>query len=177
MTAFNTRHGQFEYLVMPFGLYNAPGTFQNYINNSLCEYLDVFCIAYLNDMLVYSTYEKEHTEYMLKILKQLWDQELQVNVDKCEFSVTQVKYLDLIISTDGISMDPKKVKCIFDWETSNLMKDIQAFLRFSNFYRWFVEQFSQYTRLLTKLTKGKQYSTRSGKKWVKYHSFEWTKLC
>ena len=172
MTAFNTRHGQFKYLVMLFGLCNTLRTFQNYINNSLREYLDVFCTAYLDNMLVYSTNKKKHTEHVLKVLKRLWDQGLQINVDKCKFSIKRVKYLRLIISTDGISMDPEKVQCILDWETPNSVKNVQAFLGFLNFYRWFVERFSQCTRLLTKLTKGEQYSMRFGKKWVKYHTFE-----
>ena len=172
MTEFNTRHSQFKYLVMPFGLCNVPKTFQNYINSSLQEYLDVFCTAYLDNVLVYSTKKEEHTGHMLNVLKRLQDHGLQVDVDKCEFSVTWVKYLGLIISTDSISIDPEKVQCILNWETPNLVKDIQAFLRFSNFYRWFVEQFSQCTRLLTELTKRKQYSTKSGKKQVKYYTFE-----
>ena len=157
---------------MLFGLCNTSGTFQNYINNSLREYLDVFCTAYLNDMLVYSTKKEKHTGHVLDVLKQFWDRGFQVNVNKCEFSVMRVKYLGLIISTDSISMDSKKVQCILDWETPNLMKDVQAFLGFLNFYRQFVEQFSQCTRLLTKFTKGEQYSTRSEKKQVKYHSFQ-----
>ena len=142
MTVFNTRHSQFEYLVMPFGLCNAPGVFQSYINNSLHEYLNVFCTAYLDNMLVYSTNEEEHTKHVLKVLKQLWDRSLQVNADKCKFSVKRVKYLGLIISTDSISMDPKKVQCILDWKIPNSVKDVQAFLGFLNFYKQFVEQFS-----------------------------------
>ena len=142
LTVFNTRHGQFKYLVMLFGLCNVPGTFQSYINNSLHEYLDVFCTAYLDDVLIYSTDEKEHTEQVLKVLKRLQDHGLQVDINKCKFSVTRVKYLSLIISTDSISMDLKKVQCIFDWETLNSMKNVQAFLGFSNFYKQFVEQFS-----------------------------------
>lgn len=74
-------------------------------------------------------------------------------------------------------MDSAKVQAIFDWETPNLVKDVQAFLGFSNFYRQFIEQFSQQTRPLTEITKGKQYNTKSGKKQVKYHTFEWTKAC
>ena len=109
MTAFNTRYCQFEYLVMPFSLCNAPGTFQSYINNFLRKYLDVFCTAYLDNMLVYSTKEEQHMRHVLDMLKWLQDQDLQVDVDKCEFSVTQVKYLGLIISTDGISMNSKKI--------------------------------------------------------------------
>ena len=162
---------------MPFGLHNAQGTFQSYINNSLHEYLNVFCTTYLNNVLIYSTDEKEYTKQMLKVLKQLQDHELQMNVNKCEFSMKRIKYLGLIISTDSISMDLEKVQCILNWEMLNLVKDVQAFLGFLNFYRQFVEQFSQHTRLLTKLTKGEQYSTKSGKKWVKYHLFKWTKAC
>ena len=71
MTAFIIKHGQFEYLVMPFGLCNAPGTFQSYINNSLREYLNVFYTVYLNNILVYSTNEEKHTEHVLKVLKWL----------------------------------------------------------------------------------------------------------
>ena len=114
ITAFNTRHGQFEYLVMLFGLCNAPGTFQSYINNSLREYLDVFCTAYLDDVLIYSMNEEEHMEYVLDMLKRLQDRGLQVNINKCEFSMTRVKYFGLIISTNGISMNPEKVQTILN---------------------------------------------------------------
>ena len=88
-----------------------------------------------------------------------------------------MKYLGHIISTDGISMYPEKVQVIFDWETPPLVKDIQAFLGFLNFYRRFVEWFSQCVRLLIELTKEEQYSTRSEKKRVKYYLFEWTEVC
>ena len=71
LTAFNMRHDQFKYLVIPFRLCNAPGTFQSYINNFLREYLDVFYTAYLDNILVYSTKKEEHTGHMLDVLKQL----------------------------------------------------------------------------------------------------------
>ena len=106
MIAFNTKHDQFKYLVMTFGLCNASETFQSYINNSLQEYLDVFCTVYLNNMLVHNTNEKKYTEHMLKVLRQLWDHGLQVDVNKRKFSVKRMKYLGLIISTNSISMDP-----------------------------------------------------------------------
>ena len=73
MIAFNTKHSQFEYPVMSFDLCNAPRTFQKYINNSLCEYLNVFYTTYLNNMLVYSTKEEEHIRHVRDVLKQLWD--------------------------------------------------------------------------------------------------------
>ena len=90
-------------------------------------------------MLIYSTNKKEHTEHVFKVLKRLQDCGLQVNVDKCKFSVKRIKHLGLIISTDGISMDPEKVQAILDWEAPISVKDVQVFLRFSNFYRQFVE--------------------------------------
>jgi hypothetical protein len=87
LTTFNTRYGQFEYLIMLFSLYNAPGTFQSYINNSILDYLDIFCTAYLNDVLVYSNTPEEHTNHVLKVLQRLLNRGLYVDIDKCEFSV------------------------------------------------------------------------------------------
>ena len=110
LTAFNTRFGQFEFLVMPFGLCNAPGTFQSFINDTVREYLDVFCTAYLDDVLIYSEKEEEHSEQVLKVLTRLKEKGLQVDIDKCEFSVTEVKYLGLIVTTDGIKMDSEKIE-------------------------------------------------------------------
>ena len=112
MTAFNSRYGQFKYLVMLFGLCNAPGTFQRYINESLREYLDVFCTAYLDDVLIYSAREKDHADHVLQVLKRLHQRGLQVDIDKCEFNTRRVKYLGMIVTTDGIEMDTKKVDAI-----------------------------------------------------------------
>jgi hypothetical protein len=117
LIAFNTRYGQFKYLVMPFGLCNTPGTFQSYINNLILDYLDIFCTAYLDDVLVYSNTPEEHTEHVLKVLRRLLDRGLYINIDKCEFSVKEVKYLGLIMSIEGIKMDLKKVEVILTWET------------------------------------------------------------
>ena len=114
LTAFNTRYGQFEYLVMLFGLCNALRTFQSYINSLLQEYLEVFCTAYLENILICSENNKEHTSQMLKILKQMREKDLQLNIDKCEFSVTKVKYLGLIVTTKRICMDPEKVQAIIN---------------------------------------------------------------
>ena len=162
LTAFNTRYGQFEYLVMPFGLCNAPGTFQSFINDTVREYLDIFCTAYLDDVLIYSGNEEEHSGQVLKVLKRLQERGLQVDIDKCEFSVTEVKYLGLIVTPDGIKMDPEKIEAVLKWATPESVKDVQAFLGFANFYRRFISRFSQRTRSLTELTKGEQITTKSG---------------
>ena len=93
---------------MLFGLCNAPGTFQSYINNSVREYLDNFYTAYLDDVLIYSDNKEEYPDHVLKVLKRLGERGLQVDIDKCEFSVTKVKYLGLIVTTEGIH--PRRLK-------------------------------------------------------------------
>jgi hypothetical protein len=102
---------------MLFSLYNTPRIFQSYINNLILDYLDIFCTTYLDNVLVYSNTPKEHTKHVLKVLYQLLDHSLYININKCEFSVKEVKYLGLIMSIEGIKIDPKKVKAIFTWET------------------------------------------------------------
>ena len=112
MTAFNSRYSQFEYLVMPFGLCNTPEIFQGYMNEFLREYFNVFCTAYLDDILIYSIKEENHAGQVLQVLKCLHQQSLQVNIDKCEFSTKKVKYLGIIITTDGIEIDTEKTNAI-----------------------------------------------------------------
>ena len=160
-TAFRTRYGLYESLVMPFGLANAPSTFQQYINSVLYEYLDDFCTAYINDILIYSNSKAEHKEHVRKVLKRLRDAGLQVDIDKYAFSVTEVKYLGLIITTKGIRMDPEKLSAVLEWLPPKNIKDVQSFLGFANFYRRFIQGFSAIAGPLTQLTK-------------KDHAFNWT---
>ena len=177
LTAFNTRYGQFEYLVMPFGLCNAPSTFQSYINSSLREYLDYFVTAYLDDILIFSDTESEHIEQVLKVLRRLKERGLQLDIDKCEFSVPEVKYLGMYVGVNGVRMDPEKVSAILEWRTPESVKEVQSFLGFANFYRRFIEGFSKKVRCLIELTKGEQYVSKSGKRRVKYKDFHWTTEC
>lgn len=153
-TAFRTRYGLFEWLVTPFGLANAPSTFQKYINYTLRDYLDEFCSAYVDDILVYSSGSKEqHREYVCKVLQRLQDAGLQVDIDKCEFEVQSTKYLGFIIEAGkGLRMDPAKVKAIKDWEAPTSIKGVRGFLGFANFYRKFIQRYSDLTKPLTDLT-------------------------
>ena len=153
-TAFKTRFGLYEYCVMPFGLTNAPATFQAVINHALREYLDVFCTAYLDDVLVYTNGTlEEHREHVRKVLKRLQEFRLLVHPDKSEFHRKKVTYLGFIISPDRISMDPEKIEAIAEWPRPESVKDIQSFLGFANFYRKFVKGYSQITAPLTEATK------------------------
>ena len=112
MTAFNTCYDQFEYLIMSFELCNALSNFQNYINKIIHEYLDMFCLVYLNDVLIYNNDENEHTDQILKIFHQLQKQDLHLDIDKCEFNSRKMKYLNLIITFDDVKMNSEKVKAI-----------------------------------------------------------------
>ena len=153
-TAFRTRFGLYEYTVMPFGLTNAPATFQAVINSALHEYLDVFCTAYIDDVLIYSSGTlEEHKEHVRKVLKKLQERKLLLHPDKCEFHVTKTDYLGFVISREGISMDPKKLVAVRDWPVPKTVKEVQSFLGFANFYRKFIQGYSKTTAPLTEITK------------------------
>lgn len=154
-TAFLTRYGLYEYVVMPFGLCNAPGTFQTFINETLREYLDDICTAYLDDVLIYTCDDDEsvHEADVIKVLSKIRDAGLHLDPTKCKFKVKKVKYLGLILTTEGIEMDPKKVSTILDWQIPRSVKDVQSFLGFANFYRRFIKGFSYIAKALTELTR------------------------
>jgi hypothetical protein len=101
-TAFRTKYGLYEYLVMPFGLTNAPASFQRWMNEILSDYLDVFCIAYLDDILIYSDSLEQHRWHVRMILKRVEEVGLTLKASKCEFHTNRTEYLGYIISPTGI---------------------------------------------------------------------------
>ena len=104
------------------------------MNDVLFDYLDDFCTAYLDDILIYSENELEHEEHVCKVLQWLQQAGLQADIKKSEFSVKHTKYLGFIISTDGIETDPEKASVIDQWEPPQTVKGVQSFLDFCNFY-------------------------------------------
>ena len=155
MTAFRCRLGLFEWLVTPFGLVNAPATFQRYINEQLREHLDVDATAYMDDVLAYTDGSKEdHWNTVRNILSKLEKAGLYLDIDKCDFLCQKVKYLGFIIEAGvGISTDPEKLKAILEWKAPNTVKGVRSFLGFANFYRCFIDRFSDIAAPLTDLTK------------------------
>ena len=138
---------------MPFGLCNAPASFQHYINHTLYDLLDRFCTAYLDDVLVYSANRKEHRQHVREVVSRLRDAGLQIDINKCEFETTKTKYLGLIVTPDGLQMDPEKVKAVLKWKPPPGVKDLQKFIGFANFYRRFIRDFSKITTPLNGLLK------------------------
>jgi len=153
LTTFRTRYGTYKCKVLPFGLTNGPATYQRYMNDVLFDYLDDFCTAYLDDILIYSENELDHEAHVKKVLQRLRDAGLQVDIKKCEFNVTRTKYLGFIITTDGIEVDPEKVSAVVNWQTPSNVRGIQSFLGFCNFYRRFIPEYGKIAKPLVQLTK------------------------
>jgi hypothetical protein len=128
----------YEYLVMPFGLTNTPASFQHWINEVFSDYLDIFCIAYLHDMLIYLDNLTQYHKYVKLILERMKEVGVTLKVSKCEFHTYRTEYLGYIIAPIGISIDPEKVKAIKEWKEPTNVKGVQSFLGFANFYRTFI---------------------------------------
>lgn len=152
-TTFRTRYGSFEWLVMPFGLSNAPSAFQRFMNDIFSDMVDVCVIVYLDDILIYSDTPEEHSAQVKEVLRRLRANGLYAKADKCKFHVDTVEYLGYILSPEGLSMAADKVKTILEWPEPRRVKDIQSFLGFANFYRRFIANYSDITIPLTRLTR------------------------
>ena len=157
-TAFKTRYGLCEYTVMPFGLTNAPATFQRWINSTLNRYLDICCLVYLDDILIYSNHLAQHKKDVRNIMETIRTAGMKLKPSKCEFHKNETEYLGFIINPDGVRADTVKTRAIEQWETPKTVKDIQCFTGFCNFYWRFMNGFSRIARSLYQLTtkKGKE---------------------
>ena len=139
---------------MPIGLTNTPVIFQVVINNALCEYIDIFTIAYLNNMLVYSSrILAKHEEHVKKVLQKLSEYRLLIQLDKYKFNKDLVEFLGFIISRNSITIDLLKTKAIIEQPTSMIVKEVQLFLSFTNFYQKFITGYSSIATRLFKLIK------------------------
>ena len=155
-TAFRTHYGLYEFNVMPFGLTNAPSTFQDMINHILSDVLDIGVLAYIDDILVYAQTEEEHDRLIKNVLERLQQNGLAVSPEKCVWKAEEVEFLGYIIGRNGISMSQDKVEAVLAWERPTSIKEVQSFLGFANFYRRFIQGYSQVARPLTELTKKKE---------------------
>jgi hypothetical protein len=150
-TAFRTRYGHYEFLVLPFGLTNAPATFMTLMNDIFRPMLDKFVIVYLDDILIYSKDLREHEQHLRQVLEKLRQNRLYAKLSKCEFFRTEVNFLGHIISADGVKTDPDKTAAIREWPQPKDIKELQSFLGLCNFYRRFVQHYSKITVPLTDL--------------------------
>jgi hypothetical protein len=163
-TAFRTRYGSFEWLVMPFGLSNAPAAFQRFMNDIFADMLDVCVVVYLDDILIYSDDLDSHRKHVREVLKRLRKNGLFASEKKCFFHKDKVEFLGFMLTPEGLTMDEAKVKVLQEWPEPRKVKDVQSFLGFANFYRRFIHDYSRITVPLTRLT-------RKGLPWL------WTEDC
>nr|GEU60234.1 hypothetical protein [Tanacetum cinerariifolium] len=134
-TAFRTRYGHYEFQVMPFRLSNTPAVFIDLMNRVCKPYLDKFVIVFIDDILIYSKEEKEHKEHLMAILELLKKEELYAKFSKCEFWIPKVQFLGHVIDSQGIHVDPAKIKAIKDWDSPKTPTEIHQFLGLGGYYR------------------------------------------
>ena len=153
-TAFITTSGHYEYLVMPYGLANAPSVFQALVNEVLRPFLNRFVIAYIDDILIYSPTWSDHVSHVRQVLARLLQHRLYVKAENCEFHQTEVRFLGYILDAKGSRMDQTKITAVTDWPRPQSIKDLQRFLGFANFYRRFIRNFSSVAAPLTSMLGG-----------------------
>ncbi len=130
-TAFSTENGHYEWMVMPFGLPNAPSTFQRLMNNILAPYLSKFVKVYIDDILIYSEHTADHFDHVRTVLQTLRENKLIAKLSKCAFFFKKLRFLGFVITPEGVETDPDKIKVIKEWPTPTSIKEAQSFLGFT----------------------------------------------
>jgi hypothetical protein len=152
-TAFSTRYKLYEYLVMSFGLTNASAYLMYLMNLVFMPELDKFVVVFIDDILVYSKSEDEHTKHLHIVLQRLRDHRLYAKFSKCDFWLREIKFLGHTISQDRIAVDPEKVQEVMDWRPPTTMRQIRSFLGLAGYYRRFIPDFSRIAKPMTELLK------------------------
>ncbi|GKA68044.1 putative nucleotidyltransferase, ribonuclease H, partial [Tanacetum coccineum] len=157
-TAFRTIYGQYEFQVMPFGLTNAPAVFMDLMNRMCKPYLDKFVIVFIDDILIYSRKEEEQANHLRIILELIRKEKLYAKFSKFDFWIHIVQFLDHLIDSQGLHVDPAKIEAVKNWTSPRTPTEVHQFLGLVGYYRRFIEGFSKIANPLTKLTqKNKNY--------------------
>ena len=156
-TAFRTHHGHYEFLVMLFGLCNAPASVQATMNQTLGPYLHKFVIVFFDDILIYSQTFSDHLEHLRKILQVLADHSFVLKLSKCSFATQQVEYLGHLVSEKGVEPVPAKVTAVQQWPVPRSTRALRRFLGLSGFYRRFIKGYASLAAPLTALLAKDQF--------------------
>ena len=168
--------GFYECNRMPFGLSNAPATFQRLMENCLGDMNMQSCLIYLDDIVVFSRTFEEHIERLEKVFERLVEAGLKLSPAKCNLFQKELKYLGHIVSPEGIATDPKKVECVREWPVPQNLKQLQSFLGFVGYYRRFIKDFSKISRPLYDLFKGNGGGKKKGKHKQQLIPFHWSEV-
>jgi hypothetical protein len=133
-TAFRTRYGHYEFLVMSFGLTNALAVFMNTMSRVFQDYLDQFTVIFIDDILIYSKTSEEHKEHLRKVLERLRSEKLYAKLNKCKFWLDSVSFLGYVISRKGVAVDSKKLKVVVKWTRPTSLFEIRSFLGLASYY-------------------------------------------
>ena len=151
-TAFTSRHGHYEWLVMPMGLTNAPAVFMALMENIFREELDTYVNCFLDDVMIFSKTLEEHRIHVNNVFKKLEEKKLYVKKSKCEFVKTEVEFLGHVVGRDGVKMVEDKVRAVREWKTPECQKEVEQFLGLAGYYRRFIKDFSKIAAPLSELT-------------------------
>ena len=146
-TAFCTTEGLFKFRVMPFGLCNAPATFQRLMDLVLAGLQWSHCLVYLDDVIVLGTTFQEHLSNLKLVFERIREAQLKLKSSKCFFLKHKVQYLGYIVSDAGVQPDPAKIEKVATWATPCTTKEVQQFLGFAGYYRRFIQDFAKIARL------------------------------
>jgi hypothetical protein len=151
--AFSMRYGLYEYFVMSFGLTNSPAHFMYLMNSVFMPELGKFVVVFIDDILVYSKSTEDHEQHLRVLLQRLRDHQLYAKFSKCEFWISEVLFLGHVISSEGIVVDPSKVRDVLDWEPPKSVHQVRSFLGLVAYYRRFILNFSKISKPITELLK------------------------
>ncbi|GKD52787.1 putative mitochondrial protein, partial [Tanacetum coccineum] len=151
----------YEFLVMPFGLTNAPSTFQALMNEVFKAFLRKFTLVFFDDILVYSQTTEDHVTHLQLVLETMRRHKLYAKLSKCVFGTTHVEYLGYVISKEGMSTKPNKVRAMQDWPILTTLKQLKGFLGLTGYYRRFIKGFASLSRPLTQLLKENAFKWNS----------------
>ena len=149
---------------MPFELTNAPAAFMDLMHKVFQPYLDQFVVVFVDGILIYSQSKKEHEDHLRVVLQLLRDHQLYAKFRKCEFWLTEVRFLGHVVLASGVSVNPEKVEAVMSWERPKSVFEIRSFLGLTRYYRRFIKDFSRLVAPMTRLTR-------------KEVKFEWNDLC
>nr|XP_028965045.1 uncharacterized protein LOC114827423 [Malus domestica] len=153
-TAFKTRDSLYEWMVMPFGLSNAPSTFMRLMNHAFKSFIGRFVVVYFDDILIFSKDPDTHMEHLCQVFNVLKEQKLYANLKKCEFLTNKLVFLGYVISGEGIMVDPTKVEGITSWPILSLIQEVRSFHGFASFYRRFIRGFNTVMAPIIECLKG-----------------------
>ncbi|XP_019418526.1 PREDICTED: uncharacterized protein LOC109329303 [Lupinus angustifolius] len=149
---------------MPFGVTNAPVVFMDYMNQIFHPYLHTFVVIFIDDILIYSKDQEEHSKHPRIVLQILKDNQLHAKLPKLEFWLELVNFIGHVISSEGIAIDPTKVGTVMEWNSPKSVTEIRSFLGLTGYYQKFIEGFAKLALPLTMLTR-------------KDKTFVWTAKC